>query len=85
MECRLVSCYLRGILTKSELVRLIIRENLRYAKRQMTWWRRDAAIHWVASQKEAQELTARWIQATAPLDQEKHKSGRGGGWGRLFL
>ncbi|RME56620.1 tRNA (adenosine(37)-N6)-dimethylallyltransferase MiaA [Candidatus Parcubacteria bacterium] len=85
MECRLISFYLRGILTKPELARLIIRENLRYAKRQMTWWRRDAAIHWVANQKQAQDLAARWLQTTTPLHQGARKSGRGGGWGRLSL
>lgn len=40
--------YFDGKITREEAVELIKRNSRRYAKRQMTWFRRDEAIHWVA-------------------------------------
>ncbi len=36
--------YLRGFTTKSEMTRIIKRDTRRYAKRQLTWFRRDERI-----------------------------------------
>lgn len=38
--------YFDGTLTHDEAVELIKRNSRRYAKRQLTWFRRDAAIRW---------------------------------------
>jgi tRNA dimethylallyltransferase len=38
---------LRGQLDEAEAVRLMVRDTQRYAKRQMTWFQRDAEIHWL--------------------------------------
>lgn len=38
--------YLYGELTYDEMVRLIKRDTRRFAKRQLTWWRRDGRIRW---------------------------------------
>jgi tRNA dimethylallyltransferase len=37
----------RGRLAEEEAVRLFVRDTQRYAKRQMTWFRRDAEIQWL--------------------------------------
>jgi tRNA dimethylallyltransferase len=37
----------RGALDESVALRLMIRDTTRYAKRQMTWFRRDAVIRWM--------------------------------------
>lgn len=39
--------YLRGFCTLNEAVELIKRNSRRYAKRQLTWFRRDERIHWL--------------------------------------
>lgn len=39
--------YLDGKVTLDEAVRLIQRNTRHYAKRQLTWWRRDAAVNWL--------------------------------------
>ena len=39
--------YLDGKTTLDEAVRLIQRNTRHYAKRQMTWWRRDTDINWL--------------------------------------
>lgn len=38
--------FLEGKYDKEELVRLLKRNSRRYAKRQLTWFRRDTLIHW---------------------------------------
>ncbi len=39
--------YRRGELTRVEMLRLFKQNSRRYAKRQITWFRRDKRIHWV--------------------------------------
>lgn len=39
--------YLRGEIDYDEMVRLIKRNTRRYAKRQLTWFRRDPSVDWV--------------------------------------
>jgi tRNA dimethylallyltransferase len=39
--------YLRGEITKEEAVRLVKRNSRRYAKRQCTWFRKEADIAWI--------------------------------------
>ncbi|MFI3294043.1 MAG: tRNA (adenosine(37)-N6)-dimethylallyltransferase MiaA [Rikenellaceae bacterium] len=41
--------YMDGIISRDEAIELIKRNSRRYAKRQMTWFRRDADIEWFAS------------------------------------
>jgi tRNA dimethylallyltransferase len=41
-----VFAFIRGDYSKSEMIRLIKRNTRRYAKRQMTWFRRDKRIRW---------------------------------------
>ena len=48
LEYRYVSRYLQGKLTKQEMIDKLVIEIGRYAKRQMTWWRRNEAIKWLA-------------------------------------
>jgi len=50
---------------------LIVRENMRYARRQLLWFRREANVHWIdaAGESEAAQETARalvqaWLSGT---------------------
>lgn len=43
---RQMCAYLAGNLAYDEAVDLIKRDTRRFAKRQLTWWRRDARINW---------------------------------------
>ena len=49
--------YLEGKYDKEELIRLLKRNSRRYAKRQLTWFRRDPLIHWFHPNEE-QEILA---------------------------
>ncbi len=52
--------YMDGQYDWEEAIRLLKRNTRRYAKRQMTWFRRDAEIHWF-SPKELEEIVM-WIE-----------------------
>lgn len=54
LEYRYVSRYLRGLISKKEMGELIKKESWRYAKRQMTWFKRDKNIIWIIKKKEAE-------------------------------
>ncbi|MBQ5930825.1 MAG: tRNA (adenosine(37)-N6)-dimethylallyltransferase MiaA, partial [Tidjanibacter sp.] len=45
-----------GTTSREEAIELIKRNSRRYAKRQMTWFRRDEAIHWIERNSTDQAL-----------------------------
>ncbi|MDZ7372777.1 MAG: tRNA (adenosine(37)-N6)-dimethylallyltransferase MiaA [candidate division KSB1 bacterium] len=47
--------YLQGEFTLDRAVYLVKRNSRRYAKRQLTWFRRDQRIHWVPAEEETIE------------------------------
>lgn len=46
LEYRIISRYLRGEISKEEMIELLILDVWHYAKRQMTWFKRDKEIIW---------------------------------------
>ena len=46
------AAYLRGELTLPEAVDLVQRKSRQYAKRQLTWLRRDEGVHWIRWERE---------------------------------
>jgi tRNA dimethylallyltransferase len=44
---RQFAAVLQGRLEEEEAIRLMIRDTTRYAKRQMTWFARDAEVRWI--------------------------------------
>ena len=61
LEYRFISRYLRGLLNKKEMEKLIIKESQRYAKRQMTWFKRDRQIRWITKKSEAAKLAKKFL------------------------
>jgi tRNA dimethylallyltransferase len=47
LEYRYLSRFLRGALTKEEMLAQLEQEIMNYAKRQYTWFRRNKHIHWI--------------------------------------
>lgn len=45
--------YLENKISKKELRQTLIKENWRYAKRQITWWNKDKRITWISPRKSA--------------------------------
>lgn len=53
---RQLGMYIREEVTLQEAIELIKRDTRRYAKRQMTWFRRDTTIHWIQNLDEILEF-----------------------------
>ena len=58
---RELGAHLRGKTTLPEAVAFIKRDTRRYAKRQLTWWRREKRIHWVRTGPEAERLARAFL------------------------
>jgi tRNA dimethylallyltransferase len=56
LEYRFLARYLRGELTKSEAIQQLTSAIHDFARRQMTWWKRDTSIHWVKNEAQAVKL-----------------------------
>ncbi len=56
LEYRWMSRYLRGLVSKEELKNGLAKAIVQYAKRQMTWFKRNKEIQWVTSQSQALRL-----------------------------
>ncbi|NQV12471.1 tRNA (adenosine(37)-N6)-dimethylallyltransferase MiaA, partial [Candidatus Uhrbacteria bacterium] len=54
--------YLQGQLSKDELLLLIQQNTRRLAKRQLSWFRRDATIKWIREDEEALGLVKKFLQ-----------------------
>jgi tRNA dimethylallyltransferase len=61
LEYRWLSRHLRGTITRKDMIEHLSRDIINYAKRQMTWFKRDKTIHWVASETEAIDLVKKFL------------------------
>ncbi len=53
--------YLSGEISKKEMESLVLLAETQYAKRQMTWFKRNAHIHWVRNFTQAARLVDKFI------------------------
>jgi len=60
--------YLNDEITFNEAIRLIKRDSRRYARRQMTWFRRDKNIHWIKDYEKAEKLIKNFLTKKTLLD-----------------
>lgn len=61
LEYRLVSYYLRGLISYQQMVKQVQKEIYRYAKRQMTWFKRDKKIIWISNPQKAFSICRDWL------------------------
>lgn len=59
LEYRYTSRYLRGLISREEMTTTIEKESWAYAKRQMTWWKKDKGIRWIKNERQALALIKR--------------------------
>jgi len=59
LEYRYVALYLQNKITKQEMTKRLQKEIEHYAKRQMTWFKKDKRIKWIKNYKEAEKLAKR--------------------------
>lgn len=60
LEYRFVAQYLQQKITYQEMIDNIQIESEHYAKRQMTWFKRDTRIHWIKNHKKAEKLAKKF-------------------------
>lgn len=63
LEYRFVAQYLQKKIDYSEMIDLIQKESQNFAKRQMTWFKRDKRIHWIKTRGQAEKLIKSFLSA----------------------
>jgi tRNA dimethylallyltransferase len=61
LEYRYIARYLQGQITKLEMENILQKEIEHFAKRQMTWLKRDKRIKWIKKQQEAEKLVKKFL------------------------
>jgi tRNA dimethylallyltransferase len=62
LEYRYIAQYLQGKSTKKEMIEKLEKEIEHFAKRQMTWFKKDKRIQWIKNFKEAEKLVKKFLQ-----------------------
>ena len=62
LEYRYQALFLQGKITKAEMTEQIEKESLKYAKRQMTWFKRDKNIFWNKNKTQVNDLTKKFLE-----------------------
>lgn len=62
LEYRWGARLLQGKLTRHEFEETLAKEIIAYAKRQMTWFKRDKRIYWISNQDEAMKLADNFMR-----------------------
>jgi len=44
------------------MIEKIQKESEHFAKRQMTWFKRDSRIHWIKNHQDAEKLTQKFLK-----------------------
>ncbi len=63
LEYRYLSRFLTGKITEGEMEIQLLSEIKKYAKRQMTWFKKNKRIHWVKNKKETADLIKSFLIA----------------------
>lgn len=62
LEYRYIAEHLQGKTDLAGLKNVLKKEIYRFAKRQLTWFRKDKQIHWISTQKEAENLVQQFLK-----------------------
>lgn len=61
IEYRIIARHLHHELSEHEAKEMIIRDDLKYVKRQFTWFKRDEKIVWCSTASEAKRAVKEWL------------------------
>ncbi|MDI6591812.1 MAG: tRNA (adenosine(37)-N6)-dimethylallyltransferase MiaA, partial [Patescibacteria group bacterium] len=62
LEYRFIAQYLQGKIKYNEMLEKIQKESEHFAKRQMTWFKKDKRIIWLKERKEAEDLVKEFLE-----------------------
>lgn len=63
LEYRRVAQHIQGMLTRDELVESCMKDLRGFAKRQLTWFKRDRRIKWIETEDDAEGEVSDWLVA----------------------
>jgi tRNA dimethylallyltransferase len=64
--------YFAGLISLEQVVEILKRDTRHYARKQMTWFRRDQRIQWCASYAEAEKLITIFLNKSKALKTDKY-------------
>mgnify|MGYP000968925105 CR=1 FL=1 len=62
LEPRFITYYLEGHIDKRELEELLLKNIVSFAKRQITWFKKDKRVHWIEKETEANKITRNFLK-----------------------
>lgn len=62
LEYRYIALYLQNKLTKDEMITKLQKETEHYAKRQLTWFKKDDRIQWIKNYKESEKFVKNFLK-----------------------
>jgi len=62
LQYREIARYLQGKISEKEMIENSIKENIKYAKKQMSWLKKDKRIHWILNYKAAEKLVKEYLE-----------------------
>ena len=61
LEYRWVGRYINGEINRKEMRDGLLKDIIKYSKRQMTWFKRNKEIHWIKDRKEAEKIIRKFL------------------------
>lgn len=65
LEYRFLADYLRGKMTKEKMTAGLEKAINKYARRQMTWWKRNKNIHWGSNVQQIEQLVKKFLKSSS--------------------
>ncbi len=62
LEYRWIAYYLQEKISKKEMIEKLQKDIEGFARRQMTWFKKDERIHWIKAQSEAEKLVKNFLK-----------------------
>ncbi|HHE76384.1 MAG TPA: tRNA (adenosine(37)-N6)-dimethylallyltransferase MiaA [Candidatus Parcubacteria bacterium] len=59
---RQIALYLQNKISREEMIEKSLKELEQYAKRQMTWFKKDKEIHWIKNKGEAKKAVKKFLE-----------------------
>lgn len=78
---RQICAFLLGQMKLADAIDLVKRDTRQYAKRQMTWFKRDERIRWLQHPQEARPIVEQWVSGVLYEDHQADSSATQGGNG----
>ena len=63
LEYKYAALYLQEKINKTEMIHLLQKEIEQFAKRQMTWFKKDSTIFWIKNERQVEKLIKTFLKS----------------------